>query len=306
MRNKAFTLIELLVVIAIIAILAAILFPVFAQAKLAAKKTSSLSNVKQTSLGVLMYNNDFDDEYDSGAGICWFYPEDGGWSWDTQPYIKSLALLRDPTDPLSTQEWPSWAFPPNNPTVSTSYVSNGFLWQNSVTGTYDTEVDGVMGVAQGAESSTNRCNSTPWMTSGYTNGNQVTQPSATIMLAVRAGSFNLWGTSDVISGVTWWDSSCGTSCGGPGMLPNGANSPTKAYTNTNQAKAMYTVNQNSQFGAVYTPYANQSPFAFCDGHVKSMNPVATNPNPHNTYVNGPWPGFYPTGHDPLNMWDSRR
>jgi len=53
--RKAFTLIELLVVIAIIAILAAILFPVFAQAKLAAKKASDLSNVKQIELAQLMY-----------------------------------------------------------------------------------------------------------------------------------------------------------------------------------------------------------------------------------------------------------
>src|SRR5580698_1645027 len=62
-RLKAFTLIELLVVIAIIAILAAILFPVFAQAKLAAKKTSDLSNIKQIALGQLMYTNDYDDMF---------------------------------------------------------------------------------------------------------------------------------------------------------------------------------------------------------------------------------------------------
>ena len=60
MKN-AFTLIELLVVIAIIAILAAILFPVFAQAKTAAKKTAAISNQKQISLGLLMYMGDNDD-----------------------------------------------------------------------------------------------------------------------------------------------------------------------------------------------------------------------------------------------------
>lgn len=62
--NKArsgFTLIELLVVIAIIAILAAILFPVFAQAKAAAKKAAALSNVKEITLGSIMYANDYDD-----------------------------------------------------------------------------------------------------------------------------------------------------------------------------------------------------------------------------------------------------
>lgn len=59
--RKAFTLIELLVVIAIIAILAAILFPVFSQAKEAGKKASCLSNTRQLSFGVILYSNDTDD-----------------------------------------------------------------------------------------------------------------------------------------------------------------------------------------------------------------------------------------------------
>jgi len=62
MPKRAFTLIELLVVIAIIAILAAILFPVFSQAKAAGKKAACISNTRQLSLGVLMYANDNDDQ----------------------------------------------------------------------------------------------------------------------------------------------------------------------------------------------------------------------------------------------------
>lgn len=61
MKQKAFTLIELLVVIAIIAILAAILFPVFAQAKAAAKRTSELSNAKNLTTAMFIYNGDYDD-----------------------------------------------------------------------------------------------------------------------------------------------------------------------------------------------------------------------------------------------------
>src|SRR5579862_3735544 len=63
MSHKAFTLIELLVVIAIIAILAAILFPVFAQAKAAAKKVQCLSNGRQIGMGLMMYMSDYDDRY---------------------------------------------------------------------------------------------------------------------------------------------------------------------------------------------------------------------------------------------------
>jgi prepilin-type N-terminal cleavage/methylation domain-containing protein len=68
-RKRAFTLIELLVVIAIIAILAAILFPVFAQAKEAAKKTSTLSNFKQHGLAVHLYEGDYDDVLPLTAGM---------------------------------------------------------------------------------------------------------------------------------------------------------------------------------------------------------------------------------------------
>ncbi|CAN1491376.1 Prokaryotic N-terminal methylation site [Fimbriimonadaceae bacterium] len=85
--RKAFTLIELLVVIAIIAILAAILFPVFAQAKLAAKKTKSLSNVKQLSTAYQIYLNDSDDMTVSIPGNV------GEWWVPLLPYFKSIDLI---------------------------------------------------------------------------------------------------------------------------------------------------------------------------------------------------------------------
>ena len=93
MKRRGFTLIELLVVIAIIAILAAILFPVFAQAKVAAKKASDLSNQKQLSLGHLMYAGDNDDYYarnwyvntDSSGN----WKEDINWAKAILPYLKS-------------------------------------------------------------------------------------------------------------------------------------------------------------------------------------------------------------------------
>jgi prepilin-type N-terminal cleavage/methylation domain-containing protein/prepilin-type processing-associated H-X9-DG protein len=90
-RNRAFTLIELLVVIAIIAILAAILFPVFAQAKLAAKKAASLSNSKQTALASQIYGNDFDDTFPAGGD--WWNPGQGDTlGWNDTPYDEWLAI----------------------------------------------------------------------------------------------------------------------------------------------------------------------------------------------------------------------
>src|SRR2546422_10614141 len=77
-RRHAFTLIELLVVIAIIAILAAVLFPVFAQAREKARSTACLSNMKQACYGVMMYVQDHDGSFPSfyweqGGHFGWFY-----------------------------------------------------------------------------------------------------------------------------------------------------------------------------------------------------------------------------------------
>src|SRR5436189_4407834 len=74
-RNRSgFTLIELLVVIAIIAILAAILFPVFAQARASARAISCVSNTKQTTLGLIMYAQDYDETFPKldNNGSCYY------------------------------------------------------------------------------------------------------------------------------------------------------------------------------------------------------------------------------------------
>jgi len=137
--RKAFTLIELLVVIAIIAILAAILFPVFAQAKQAAKKTQSISNAKQMSLGVLLYSGDAEDlfpvavSWDNNNAPAFF----GGagyqpWSWLILPYIKTGGIFQDPTAPTK-DAWPSVWNPVTTDVLATQYGYN-YVYLSPLTG----------------------------------------------------------------------------------------------------------------------------------------------------------------------------
>jgi len=101
-KRKGFTLIELLVVIAIIAILAAILFPVFARARAKALQNTCLSNVKQITLGLQMYIQDYDQYLPCNTywAIQW-YGYTGGlvyWTDAVQPYIKNTQIWVCPED----------------------------------------------------------------------------------------------------------------------------------------------------------------------------------------------------------------
>ncbi|CAN5562973.1 hypothetical protein BH11ARM2_BH11ARM2_37390 [soil metagenome] len=161
MRRKAFTLIELLVVIAIIAILAAILFPVFAQAKAAAKKTVSLSNTKQTATAFNIYSSDTDDTlplaypFDSNGTMLtggWSDPgyfnalvpadakvwdlapleyiEDSRTAWNNsiQPYMKSIEMMDTPLSiPYSDSFYQGLTSRPLSSLPRTHMTMNGLL-----------------------------------------------------------------------------------------------------------------------------------------------------------------------------------
>jgi prepilin-type N-terminal cleavage/methylation domain-containing protein/prepilin-type processing-associated H-X9-DG protein len=132
---KAFTLIELLIVIAIIALLAAILFPVFARARENAKRSSCQSNLKQISLGMAQYVQDYDEKFPciwSGGS----FP--GSWHWmdSIMPYSKNDQIFNCPSDTYSGN---SYVFrdPSTNPGNSTnapdnfgSYGAANAYWQD--------------------------------------------------------------------------------------------------------------------------------------------------------------------------------
>jgi len=287
LKRSGFTLIELLVVIAIIAILAAILFPVFAQAKAAAKKTASLSNTKQLTLGCIMYNNDYDDMWNDEG----YAQPDNNWGWqmtwqfETLPYIKNYQIFLDPSDThkndRSFDTGPMFSYPGNGVFVADCSPSWGG-WS-------------MYGVIQSARS---------WVTGGpnpYTspvNDTSIGLPSQTILMATRFkmatsswmqggidGMYSPWAATMLNSdGVDCQGGGTGEVCSFPGQINGewGAIVP------------------DGDDGVFYDGYGGQSPFAFTDGHAKSMKPAATvNEQAAISYGNG---ACHESGY--WYMWDS--
>ncbi len=123
-HSRGFTLIELLVVIAIIAILAAILFPVFQKVRENARRTACLSNEKQIGLAVIQYNQDFDEKFPCAtaaqllitpAATNTGYPN--GWANMIYPYVKSTGLYACPDDSAAG--------------TKVSYSMNYYIWNHT-------------------------------------------------------------------------------------------------------------------------------------------------------------------------------
>jgi prepilin-type N-terminal cleavage/methylation domain-containing protein/prepilin-type processing-associated H-X9-DG protein len=132
MRRRAFTLIELLVVIAIIAILAAILFPVFAQARDRARAAACLSNSKQLGLALMQYTQDYDETlpHHSGDFADFLNPAVGAnWAKSIQPYCKNVGILKCPSSVIS----PSSNTATQGPNLN-SYQGNGVVLSRLGTG----------------------------------------------------------------------------------------------------------------------------------------------------------------------------
>jgi len=268
-RRAAFTLLEMLVVIAVISILAALLFPVFARARDNGRRASCQSNLKQLGLAIAQYNSDYDEKYPMGLGADW----NDGWPTAIEPYVKSVAVFRCPSDNPDIYipaDWdlPSWA----GSTIS--YAANGLVQcqgacNDSIPG------DRLLGVMQMAQ---------PWLGDNPRQMSQIHRPAQTILLSekhnrdttsVVPDGFSVmssFGPAQLFSGTTEWDSY------GAGAIPDGTRGP-----------ATFPAGPNGSVSANHFGTAN---FLFCDGHVKPLRPETTNPDP--------------IGRPDDNLWNSMR
>ena len=242
MIKRGFTLIELLVVIAIIAILAAILFPVFAQAKLAAKKTVALSNAKQIATANFIYQGDSDDHLiksyygfpdgcnPSGWGNTYY-----NWKYALQPYIaKSNGLLTDPTNQFTDKQYWTQAFTDGVP------ADTVFTPQNYAVN------DAIIGFANG------ECAGAQWCPPGLATADGLDDPANTITILPNRSQWNdlkfVFISPTYDGGPPGW---CDTINGGPSQACPAAG---KGPINT--------------VGKV-------SSWVFADGHAKAVNILQT-------------------------------
>jgi len=245
-RRQGFTLIELLVVIAIIAILAAILFPVFAQAKTAAKKAQATSDIKQQALAILMYTNDSDDIMPPRARIGFGPANNGpdisdGMSWDLiiQPYTKNYNLIMSPMDPR--QKYQSTKFGQ----IRRSYAVAG-------------------NALKGVQVNTRGRVPSFWLKGSYNVSTSTTwfpQPADTVLLGERRMTTATTGFTDASWALASWIENTRT---------NPQPKTCRRLTN----------NGTAQYGNVEDAFGGGSVWAFVDGHVsfKRVGPASSDTN----------------------------
>lgn len=258
--SKAFTLIELLVVIAIIAILAAILFPVFAQAREKARQTSCISNEKQMGLGIQMYAQDFDEMFPLAhrfdAMDNWTNLWSTSWAITTQPYAKSYDIFRCPDD--------------SNHNCAASWMGVGISYAANSDADFPGSwvIKGPMGMG----------GVWIWIYPSLTMA-AINRPSESIAIAERhnsvsrdhGGDGNCTNYSSGFNELSW-----GPNIAGAGRdIPDGTRSATAAWP-------------NGRNGAVTAKHNEMGNFVYCDGHVKAKFPYATNPDPINRPADNQW------------------
>ena len=265
-KNRAFTLIELLVVISIIAILASILFPVFAQAKLAAKKTADLSNIKQIGTAVVMYANDYDDSWPMATS----FPNGPSYGymarWSSQlvlgPYIKNLDIFEAPVDrytvDLTTYTWED-PLPATRKAAPISYMANA-LSTAQLQPQGATQCDFFPSSPTAVTDCTGPINPGGWYVNNPTGISTTSADSPSDLIMFTEGSVEM---------STWWG------------CPNTVNTETFAcygadvvygWDALSMAMGSYFGSADPNLAKAWRVYANQSNFAFSDTHAKTLPP----------------------------------
>jgi prepilin-type N-terminal cleavage/methylation domain-containing protein/prepilin-type processing-associated H-X9-DG protein len=275
-KRKGFTLIELLVVIAIIAIMAAILFPVFSRARENARRTSCLSNMKQIGLGIEQYKQDNDSNYPmayfyvNGASSAGGYVQ---WSGSVQPYVKSEQLFVCPSDA-------SGGIAPTNCTKP-ACLASGQTFQTS--GIDDVQVPRLSYIANEVLMPRKKYATIPL---NVVNESAVESPASVISLAEMASSpNNLNGTSS--TGGAAIKSHRPTS----GLAEGSATAEYEAEDGTSTIYAVSAATakdamDNPSGGkprimyASYKRHLDGGNYLFADGHAKWMK-IETTLNPNN-------------------------
>ncbi len=242
--HQAFTLIELLVVIAIIAILAAILFPVFGRARENARRSSCQSNLKQLGLGIMMYVQDYDERYPFrifGTGSTYNTNEPAySWRQAIQPYVKSTQVATCPSNVRNTMvadmaKTAGVSYGQAKPAINVSYAGN------TVT------VGGTVGVFVAPAPP---APATP--TNAPTHISDVASPSTVIAVAET-----LRPSSDIdIGNVSWAAGTCSFTTWN--STPPQNDIPPVPTTN----------------GCHFAGHLTTSNYLFADGHVKAMKPIS--------------------------------
>ena len=305
--RSGFTWIELLVVIAIIAILGAILFPVFAQARDKARQVSCLSNEKQLGLAVTMYIQDYDETFPTtGLYSVWDWSPKHilesapmYWAYRLQPYMKSIPSVWCPSDSGSYDGYNDLGGPSSPFGPRLSYAANSLMGGDDagpLGGAAGNRNHGVFAIYNQAWFDENGGTNAETNWFHYTGPlalNDVNNPAASIMIAekhaddiqktvsawVGTNSAAIWPTStflwdsDSNDTAMWYYADVGSG------IPNGARPATKPYP-------------LGRGGSVSAAHGGMANFLFVDGHAKSMRAEATNPDGNNRPSD--------------NMWDVKR